>query len=162
MKTKTFANRKNNFLKYVKMPYFMAFLMIFFSVDLLSFTSQIAGQWQTFDEKTKQPTSVISIQPQGSFYEGKIVKILEAKGVKKVDYCQSCIGERKNKPVLGLTIIQNMRCRETRCNGGMILDPRNGDLYHATMSLIRNGEYLRVRGYIFMPLFGKSVIWKRM
>ena len=83
-------------------------------------------------------------------------------GEKKLVYCHHCRDDRKNKPILGLTIIRNMRCQQGSCVGGTILDPRDGKVYRATMRLFDAGRLLKVRGYIGISLFGKSVVWARL
>lgn len=45
-------------------------------------------------------------------------------------------------------------------SGGWIYDPENGNTYKSTMHLSADGR-LRVRGYIGLPVFGKSQIWTR-
>lgn len=128
-----------------------------------SATQSVAGYWQTTDSKTKKPSSIIQIQPAGHFFEGKIVKIFPSEEPKKeVAICILCKGPQKNKPVLGLTIIQKMVCQPESCSQGTILDPRDGKLYHATMRLINQGQQLKVRGYVGVPLFGRTVIWQRV
>jgi len=124
-------------------------------------TNSVVGYWQTIDGKTKKPSSIIEIQQQGQFFEGKIVKTFSVPGKKRTTLCTTCTGSQKNKPILGLTIIKNMQCVPGSCAHGTILDPRSGKIYHATMELINNGQELKVRGYVGMPLFGKTVIWKR-
>lgn len=44
--------------------------------------------------------------------------------------------------------------------GGTVYDPRNGKTYSSTMTLISAKE-LEVRGYVLIPLFGRTVTWKR-
>ena len=41
-----------------------------------------------------------------------------------------------------------------------IIDPRDGNAYRATLALDREGR-LRVRGYIGIPLFGRTQVWTR-
>jgi uncharacterized protein (DUF2147 family) len=45
--------------------------------------------------------------------------------------------------------------------GGEILDPENGKTYKATLKLADNGQKLLVRGYIGLPIFGRSQTWVR-
>jgi uncharacterized protein (DUF2147 family) len=46
--------------------------------------------------------------------------------------------------------------------GGTILDPDTGKLYKASMSLDPEGSRLTVRGYIGLPIFGRSQNWTRV
>ena len=125
-------------------------------------TNSVAGYWQTISGKTKKPSSIIEIQQRGQFFEGFVAKTYPMPGVSTTSLCVACTGPQKNKPILGLTIIKNMQCLPDFCAHGTILDPRSGRVYHATMKLINHGQELRVRGYVGTPVFGKTVIWKRV
>ena len=122
----------------------------------------VVGYWQTIDGKTKKPSSIIAIISNGQFYDGKVVKAFPVPGEQKSSLCIACKGDQKNKPIVGLTIIKNMVCKPGICSKGTILDPRNGKIYHATMRLVNNGNQLKVRGYIGMPMLGKTVVWNRV
>ncbi len=45
--------------------------------------------------------------------------------------------------------------------GGQILDPDNGKVYRSKVHLIDNGKKLSVRGYIGVPMLGRSQTWLR-
>lgn len=157
--------RKNFLIKWLMMGlFFIIFSPFAFATTILnaSNTQSVVGYWQTIDGKTQKPSSIIQILQNRSFTEGKIVKTFPVPGEQKSKLCIACHGNQKNKPILGLTIIHRMVCQPGSCAHGTILDPRNGTLYHATMKLISNGRQLKVRGYVGMPLFGKTVIWNRV
>jgi uncharacterized protein (DUF2147 family) len=134
---------------------------LFSSSVLAQGSLSVVGKWETIDGKTKKPSSIIQILPKGSVYIGKIIKTFDNTSEKKLNRCVACRDNRKNQPIVGLNIIENMQCVSNYCHGGTILDPRDGKIYKATMRLINNGQQLKVRGYVGVSLFGKTVVWNR-
>ena len=45
--------------------------------------------------------------------------------------------------------------------GGEIIDPDSGKVYRSKMTLIEGGNKLDVRGYVGVPMFGRSQVWVR-
>lgn len=121
----------------------------------------ILGNWQTIDADTHKPSSLIYIWKHNGKYFGKIAKIYKEHGHKTTDRCVKCTGFRHNKPMLGLEIIRHMVAESGHWGDGLILDPRNGKEYHARMWLENGGRELHVRGYIGIPLFGRTDVWYR-
>jgi len=124
--------------------------------------SPIVGYWQTIDSKTKRPSSVIQFYARGKLFYGKVVKAYPLPDEQKSSLCVHCKGIQRDKPIIGLIIINNMTCQNDVCHGGTILDPRSGKVYHATMRLVHAGRQLKVRGYLGIALFGKTVVWNRV
>lgn len=120
------------------------------------------GYWQTIDKKTNKPSSVIKIWQQDGKYYGKIFKIFTEDGHKTTDRCVKCRGEDKNKPMLGLVIVRNMTYKGNQYVNGQVLDPTSGKIYHAKMWVANKGQELRLRGYIGIPLFGRTATWYRV
>lgn len=118
------------------------------------------GTWKTIDDKTGQAKALVQITDSGGKLEGKIIKILKSDdGPNPV--CKECDGERKNKPVEGMTILWGLSKDGDEWNGGQILDPKNGKIYKAKLSLDDGGRKLNVRGYIGFSLMGRSQVWQR-
>lgn len=123
-----------------------------------------AGFWQTLDPDTGKVSAIVHVwrNQKDGYYYGKLYKIFNEGKHKKSDRCKFCKGIQKNKPMLGLTIIFHMvDMGEGYYQRGRVLDPRDGSLYHAQMRLLEDGQVLKLRGYILIPLFGKSAIWRR-
>jgi uncharacterized protein (DUF2147 family) len=81
---------------------------------------------------------------------------------KIVTICTKCEGMQKNAPMLGLTIVKDMRRDGAKYENGTILDPRDGKVYHAQMELSADGQKLSVRGYLGIPLLGQTQVWNRL
>jgi uncharacterized protein (DUF2147 family) len=61
-----------------------------------------------------------------------------------------------------MTILRGLRREGERYAGGEILDPDDGKVYRCAVTVIEGGKKLEVRGYIGIPLLGRSQVWQRM
>ena len=60
-----------------------------------------------------------------------------------------------------MTILDGMRAEGDGFGGGRILDPDNGSVYKSRMVLIDSGKKMEVRGYIGVPMLGRTQVWVR-
>ncbi|VAW95364.1 Uncharacterized protein conserved in bacteria [hydrothermal vent metagenome] len=120
------------------------------------------GLWKTIDDSTGRERSIVKIWKEGDVFNGKIIKILNDPRGGSDFICSECEGELYNKPIIGLTIIRNMKKDEEKWSGGEILDPENGIFYNATMSLDNFGKILEVRGFVGFSFFGRSQFWTKV
>ncbi len=123
-----------------------------------------AGVWKTIDDATKKEKSLVRITDNAGVYSGKIEKLLDPTA-KQDAVCDKCTDERKDKPILGMTIITGVKQSASAADifdGGHILDPNDGKVYKVRLSPADGGKKLDVRGYIGMPMLGRTQTWLRV
>lgn len=109
-----------------------------------------AGLWKTIDDETKKERSLIRISESGGVFTGKLEKLLETPA-KPDPVCDKCSDERKDKPLVGMTLIKGVKQSDSdkaRWDGGEILDPNNGKTYKVRLTPNEGGKTLEVRGFI--------------
>ncbi|MFC7518883.1 DUF2147 domain-containing protein [Herbaspirillum sp. GCM10030257] len=119
------------------------------------------GLWKTIDDETGKPKSLVRITDNGGELRGKIEKLYRDAGEDQNPKCDKCEDARKDQPIVGMTIITGMKKDGNEYNGGQILDPANGKVYKSKMSLNDGGKKLDVRGYIGVPMLGRTQTWVR-
>jgi uncharacterized protein (DUF2147 family) len=123
----------------------------------------VSGFWETDDDEGQpQAWFFFEEKEKDGPWVGHLVKGFKKPGEKFVDTCIKCTGDQKNAKMLGLAIVNGMKRDGLTYKEGTILDPRDGSVYHAEMELSADGKELAVRGYIGLPIFGKTQIWKRL
>jgi uncharacterized protein (DUF2147 family) len=130
-------------------------------------SSSIIGTWISEAKDAK-----IEIYKCGNKYCGKIVW-MDAPYYAAED-TEGILGELKldiknpnpalrNRPILGLQILSDFAfsaANDWSGGKGKVYDPENGKTYSATMSLA-DPDHLYLRGYIIIPLFGRTAVWTR-
>ena len=106
--------------------------------------------------------ALVTISEQGGVYIGRLSKLFLDPGDDPNPVCTKCPGDKLNQPVLGLTFIEGMKQSGLDYEDGTILDPQTGDIYHAKMRLSPDGNELNVRGYVGLPILGRTQTWTRV
>lgn len=132
-------------------------------LHLLLFTSlsaqSVIGKWKTIDDVSGEVKSIVQIYEENGKIYGKVIEIMDAS--KRNRLCENCPGVLKNKPVLGLKIINGLEKNGSSYENGKILDPESGKEYKCYISL-EDDKTLKVRGYIGISLMGRTQYWKRI
>ena len=133
------------------------FFLLAFSIGSFAQISQIIGKWKTIDDADGSEKSIVYIfkATNGKYY-GKIEHLF-----KNPDkYCTECDGELKNKPVMGMMVINGMTEHQGTLTGGTILDPNNGKIYKCNISFDPKTGKLNVRGSLDKRgLIGRTQTW---
>ena len=122
-----------------------------------------AGLWKTIDDDGKTEKSLVRITETAGTFSAKVEKVFDA--TKQDARCEKCSDDRKDQPVLGMTIVKGVRANlddKALWDGGEILDPNNGKTYKVRMKPVDGGKRIEVRGYIGAPLLGRTQTWIRV
>lgn len=124
------------------------------------------GLWKTIDDVTGKPKAIVQIwERSDKQLFGRILKIFPQPGHDQNTLCTACEGEKRNKRIVGMTIMENLKKSKQNTHeweNGKILDPKNGKTYNCLIRLTDGGKKLNARGYVGIPLFGRTQTWVRV
>lgn len=119
------------------------------------------GLWKAIDDTTGKPTALIRLTEERGELRGKIEQLFRAPGEDPNPKCTLCSDARKDQPILGMTIVSGLKKDGDEYKDGEILDPNNGKIYKSKLSVHDGGKKVEVRGYVGVPMFGRSQVWLR-
>lgn len=133
--------------------------LLFLGLSLYMTAQTPLGTWKTIDDNSGEARSHVEIYEQNGILFGKISKLLLAD---PSTVCDACKGDKKDKPVLGLVIIEDMKANKDFWKGGSILDPESGKDYGCSIWFDDgNTDILKVRGKHWTGLY-RTQTWHRV
>ena len=116
------------------------------------------GIWENIDDEDGKPKSHIEIYEEDGKLYGKVIQLLPAATLLE---CKKCKDHRKGQPLEGMVIMNDLVKNGKSWDNGEILDPKSGKIYNCKIST-KGTDKLDVRGYIGMPLIGRTQTWIRV
>lgn len=147
-------------IKIIVTTAFLVLSLSFFAIRMLPAESSPVGKWKTFDDKTGRAKSVVQVSERDGKLQGKVLELIDPP--EPNPRCEDCPGDSKGKPIIGLTILWDMKKAGDEWKGGKIMDPENGKVYKCLLRLKDGGKKLEVRGFIGFSALGRSQIWARV
>lgn len=118
----------------------------------------ILGIW-----KNGEGTAMVQIYEKSGKFNGRIVWLKtpnDANNKPRTDV-NNPNEKLQSRPIKGLeNLIGFVSKGEGKWEDGTIYDPKNGNDYSCTMTLVDNNT-LEVRGYVGISMFGRTDVWKR-
>ena len=132
---------------------------------------ELLGQWYTEDDDSK----VLVVKKNGKYY-GRIIWLDEPLYHKDHVEAGKPKHDRKNRdkslqwrPIIGLQVLKDFKydAGDRLWDSGTIYDPDVGKTYKCEIKFktdpeAEGGKSLNLKGYIGIPTFGRTTVWRRV
>ncbi|MEX1188811.1 MAG: DUF2147 domain-containing protein [Bacteroidia bacterium] len=142
-----------------KLFIFLTIILLFSKVSLAQNSNAIAGVWLPEGGKAH-----VEIQKKGSYYVGEIIWLKEpndpktAKPQLDLNNPDSAL---RNRAVLGLRILSNLKFDNGEWVDGSVYDPDNGKTYSCEVEYL-SSDKIKFTGYVGFTWLGRSETWTRV
>ena len=105
----------------------------------------------------------MEIDEKGGKYFAKVLKLYNVtNGIKPEDViCNKCKGDKKDKKVIGMNVIENLVKKGEEYKDGTITDPKNGKSYNCSVKIDPKDPNTHIVKGSVGP-FSRSQYWKRL
>ena len=126
----------------------------------ITWSQSVFGKWKTIDDRNGVEKAVIEIYKEDGMLHAKVIEILE--DGKKGALCTKCDGDKKNKPILGMKIMDNFEeHKDGVYKGDSLFDPVQAMTFRGKVWLDEeNKNRLKVRGYL--AFLHRTQTWHRV
>jgi uncharacterized protein (DUF2147 family) len=130
-------------------------LILISSLSSIAQSHSPLGTWVTIDDETGKEKSHVEVYEKDGKLFGKIVRLL-LKPQNAI--CEVCDGDRKNKSLVGMIIISNMKKKGDKWEGGKIYKADAGKEYNGFLKMSGPDKLIVTGKVLFIT---KSQTWKR-
>lgn len=127
--------------------------------SVLVHSQSVIGKWKNIDDNDGEAKAIVEIYEKDDKINGKILEIFNP--IDRERLCVNCIGDDKNRPILGMVVIKGLEKNGKEFDSGTILDPKSGKHYKCYI-ILESKDKLKVRGYYGFSLFGRTQYWYRI
>jgi len=117
-----------------------------------------AGSWKATNDGSGKVKGIVTIHEKNGRLDGTIETLFDPPVPHPT--CYLCSGANKDQPVVGLQVLWGFHRNGDQWTGGQVLDPETGRVYRALLAVEDGGRRLRLRGYIGIPLLGRTEYWQ--
>ena len=98
------------------------------------------GFWNMLDDFTEQPEAIIEFYSTPHGVEGKLNKVFYDPEDEVIENCIHCIGENKDKSLVGLVTFSDLKYVGKQKLEGTVLDPEAGKIYKCELTAYKSNK----------------------